>query len=60
MPWDKVMEFVKTIGAPAVVTLILAALIFQMQKNAADERFAHTTVLLEQISELKDCTCKKP
>jgi len=31
-----------------------------MQKNAADERFAHTTVLLEQISELKDCTCKKP
>ena len=61
MPWDKVMEFIKTIGAPAVVTLILAALIYQMAANQAAERIAHTALLIDQISDLRDCTCgKKP
>jgi hypothetical protein len=59
MPWDKVMDFVKTVGAPAVVTLILAALIYQMQKDAAAERVAHTALLIDQLSDLRDCTCKR-
>jgi hypothetical protein len=61
MPWDKVIDFIKTVGAPAVVTLILAALIYQMQANAAAERVAHTALLIDQIADLRDCTCgKKP
>jgi hypothetical protein len=51
---DKILDFVKTVGVPAAIALVLAyVLVKQMEAQAAD-RHDYALQLMQQISEVQD------
>ena len=56
---EKPLDFVKTVGVPAAIALVLAyVLVKQLEAQAAD-RHDYSLMLMQQINEVQDACEKK-
>ena len=51
---DLALKILKEYGFPTLVAAFLGAMLWQSDANAAEERAAHTAILVDQLSDLRE------
>lgn len=47
-------KILKDFGFPVLIALILGYIVIQQQREASAERVDHTTIMIDQIADLRD------